>query len=128
MHPAILIEEGLAAALESLAYRSPLPLSLDVTEERLPAQAEATAYFVACEALTNIAKHAHATNATISARRRNGTLVIEVTDDGVGGARIENGSGLRGLNDRVEAVGGRLTIASHLGGGTHIVAEIPCAS
>jgi signal transduction histidine kinase len=128
VHPAILIEEGLAAALESLAYRSPLPLSLDVSEERLPAQAEATAYFVACEALTNIAKHAYATNATISARRRHGTLVIEVTDDGAGGARIENGSGLRGLNDRVEAVGGRLTIASPLGGGTHIVAEIPCAS
>jgi signal transduction histidine kinase len=128
VHPAILTEEGLAAALESLAYRSPLQLSLDVCEERLPAQAEATAYFVACEALTNITKHAHATKASISARRRNGTLVVEVTDDGTGGARIENGSGLRGLNDRVEAVGGRLTIESPAGGGTHLVAEIPCAS
>jgi signal transduction histidine kinase len=128
VHPAILTEEGLAAALESLAYRSALPLSLDVGEERLPAQAEATAYFVVCEALTNITKHARATTAAIVARRRNGTLVIEITDDGSGGARIENGTGLRGLIDRVEAVGGRLTIASPPGGGTHIVAEIPCVS
>jgi signal transduction histidine kinase len=128
VHPAILTEEGLAAALESLVHRSSLPLSLDVSEERLPAQAEATAYFVACEALTNIAKHAQATNVSISARRRNGTLVLEVTDDGTGGARIENGTGLRGLNDRVEAVGGRLTILSPPGGGTQIVAEIPCVS
>jgi signal transduction histidine kinase len=128
VHPAILVEEGLAAALDSLAYRSPLPLSLDVCEERLPAQAEATAYFVVCEALTNVAKHAHAATATVRVHRRNGTLVVEIGDDGIGGARLEGAAGLRGLHDRVEAVGGRLTIHSPGGGGTHIVAEIPCAS
>jgi signal transduction histidine kinase len=128
VHPAILTEEGLAGALESLTSRTPLPVSLRVSEERLPPQVEATAYFVACEALTNIVKHAHATKATISAERRNGTLVIEVADDGVGGARASEGSGLQGLADRVEALGGRLTIASRAAEGTRIVGEIPCAS
>jgi signal transduction histidine kinase len=128
VHPAILTEEGLAGALESLTSRTPLPVSLRVSEERLPPQVEATAYFVACEALTNIVKHAHATRATISAERRNGTLVIEVADDGVGGARASEGSGLQGLADRVEALGGRLTIASRAAEGTRIVGEIPCAS
>jgi signal transduction histidine kinase len=128
VHPAILTEEGLAAALESLGGRSALPIELDVLEARLPAQVEATAYFVVCEALTNVAKHAHASKAKVFVSRRNGTLAIEVADDGVGGARPENGSGLSGLSDRVEALGGRLRIESPTGGGTRILSEIPCGS
>ena len=128
VHPAILTEEGLAAALDSLASRSPLPVSLEVLDARLPPEVEATAYFVACEALANVVKHAEASKATISAWRQNGSLMIEVEDDGIGGARTEDGSGLRGLTDRVEALGGRLTIQSPVGGGTRIVGEIPCAS
>jgi signal transduction histidine kinase len=128
VHPAILTEEGLAAAVESLAGRTPTPVSLDVCEERLPPPVEATAYFVVCEALTNVTKHAEAASARISARRRNGTLVVEVEDDGVGGARIDGSSGLRGLIDRVEALGGHVTIESPRGVGTKIEAEIPCAS
>ena len=128
VHPAILTEDGLAAALESLASRTPLPVSLDVDEERLPPQVEATAYFVACEALTNAVKHAGASKVEVTARRRNGLLVVEVEDDGVGGADVEGGSGLRGLADRVEALGGRLRIESPAGRGTRVVGEIPCAS
>ena len=128
VHPAILTEEGLAAALDSLASRCPLPVSLEVLDARLPPEVEATAYFVACEALANVVKHAEASKATISAWRQNGSLMIEVEDDGIGGARTEDGSGLRGLTDRVEALGGRLTIQSPVGGGTRIVGEIPCAS
>ncbi len=128
VHPAILTDAGLAAALDSLASRTPLPISLEVLDERLPADVEATAYFVACEALANVVKHAQASKATISTWRQNGSLMIEVEDDGIGGARTEDGSGLRGLADRVEALGGRLTIRSPVGGGTRIVGEIPCAS
>ena len=128
VHPAILTEEGLAAALESLTIRAAFAVSVDVCEERLPAPVEATAYFVVCEALTNIAKHADAGGARITARRRNGTFLVKVEDDGVGGAHVEGSSGLRGLIDRVEALGGRVTIESPLGAGTRIEAEIPCAS
>jgi len=127
VHPAILTEDGLAAALESLASRTPFPVELDVAEERLPPQVEATAYFLACEALANVVKHANASKATIRAGRRNGLLVVEVSDDGVGGVDAEAGSGLRGLADRVEALGGRLRIDSPPGGGTRIGGEIPCA-
>ncbi len=128
VHPAILTEEGLAAALESLSDRTPLPVELDVGEGRLPEQVEATAYFVACEALANVVKHAGASHASISARRRNGVLIVEVRDDGVGGASVWSGSGLRGLGDRVEALGGRLTVESPPGRGTRVVGEIPCES
>jgi signal transduction histidine kinase len=128
VHPAILTEDGLAAALESLTSRAPIPVALDVSERRLPAQVEATAYFVACEALANVVKHAHASRVSISAHRRNGVLVVEVEDNGVGGAHTEDGSGLRGLADRVEALGGRLVVESPTGGGTHVVGEIPCES
>jgi signal transduction histidine kinase len=89
---------------------------------------EATAYFVVCEALANVAKHAEAANVAVSVRTGNGTLAVEVVDDGVGGARTANGSGLSGLADRVEAVGGRLLVQSPPGGGTRILGEIPCAS
>jgi signal transduction histidine kinase len=128
VHPAILTEEGLAAALESLVSRSPFRVTLDVGDERLPERVEATAYFVACEALTNVAKHSSASKATVEAHRRNGLLTVEIGDDGVGGAFAKDGSGLRGLADRVEALGGRLVVDSPDGGGTRIVAEIPCAS
>jgi signal transduction histidine kinase len=130
VHPAVLTEEGLAGALESLAVRTPLPVMIDAApEERLPVEIEAAAYFVACEAIANAVKHARATQIRVSAQRNNGTLVIEVEDDGVGGAR-ENGtgSGLRGLVDRVEAHGGTLRIESEPGEGTRVVGELPCAS
>jgi signal transduction histidine kinase len=128
VHPAILTEDGLGAALESLALRTPFPVELDVLEDRFPAQVEATAYFVACEALANVAKHARATKAAVCVSRRDSVLSVEVADDGVGGARGVNGSGLSGLADRVEALGGRLRVDSPAGGGTRISAEIPCAS
>ena len=128
VHPAILTEQGLAAAVESLTNRGQTPVSLDISEDRLPPPVEATAYFVVCEALTNIAKHSDAAGARITARRQNGTFVVEVEDDGVGGAHVDGSSGLRGLIDRVEALGGRVTIDSPLGDGTRIQAEIPCAS
>jgi signal transduction histidine kinase len=128
VHPAILTEEGLAAALESLTSRMALPVALAASEERLAPQVEATAYFIVCEALANVVKHARASKATVAATRRNGVLVVEVEDDGIGGARADNGSGLRGLADRVEALGGRLRVESAAGGGTRVVGEIPCAS
>jgi len=129
VHPAILTEDGLGAALESLADRTPLPVRiLAAPGGRLPPPIEGAAYFVACEALANAVKHAEATSVTISAVRRNGTLVIEVVDDGVGGASPDRGSGLRGLTDRVEAYGGRLRIESPAGGGTRLIGELPCAS
>jgi signal transduction histidine kinase len=129
VHPAILTEEGLAAALESLVIRAPLPVTLEeAPDERLAAEVEATAYFVACEGLANVAKHAEAHAATVAARLENGLLVVAVADDGVGDARANGGSGLRGLADRVEALGGRLIIDSPANGGTRIEARIPCAS
>ena len=127
VHPAILTEDGLAAALESLVSRIPFPVDLDAAEGRLPAQVEATAYFVACEALANVVKHARASTAKVRTARRTGLLVVEVEDDGIGGAVAGNGSGLRGLADRVEALGGRLRVESPAKGGTRIVGEIPCA-
>ena len=128
IHPGILVQGGLAAALESLASRSPIPVTVDATQERLPPEVEGTAYFVASEALANVVKHAGATKAEIRATRENETFVIEIADDGVGGASTRDGSGLRGLADRVEAQGGRLRIESPAGSGTRIVGEIPCAS
>ena len=129
VHPAILTEEGLGAALESLADRTPIPVRIVTAPAgRLPSEIEGAAYFVACEALANAVKHADATSVTISAARRNGTLVVEVADDGVGGASLNGGSGLRGLSDRVEAHGGRLRIESPPGGGTRVIGELPCAS
>ena len=128
VHPAILTEEGLAAALESLAARSPVPVELQVLEGLMPAPVEATAYFLVSEALANVAKHAAATRAAVSVARCDDLLAIEVVDDGVGGARPVDGSGLSGLANRVEALGGRLRVESPAGGGTRIAAEIPCES
>jgi signal transduction histidine kinase len=128
IHPVILSEAGLGPALASLAERSPIPATVAATPgDRLPARVEETAYYVASEALANAAKHARATAVTISARRRGGGLLVEVDDDGVGGAD-PNGSGLRGLADRVAALDGHLRVDSPTGRGTRISAELPCGS
>jgi signal transduction histidine kinase len=128
IHPGILTERGLAAALEDLAYRARLPLELDVgLSERLPDRLEAAAYFVVSEALTNIAKHAQASAVHVRVQRTDGRAVVEIADDGVGGADRAQGSGLRGLADRVDALGGRLRVESPPGRGTVVHAEIPCA-
>jgi PAS domain S-box-containing protein len=126
IHPAVLSERGLAAALETLAGRAPLPVAVSVPDERLPAPVEAAAYYVVSEALANVAKYAEASAVEISVVRRNGRAVVEVADDGVGGADPTRGSGLRGLVDRVEALDGVLEVESHPGAGTRIRAQIPC--
>ncbi len=127
LHPAILTDAGLAAALETLAERSAVPVQLrDCPTERLPEQVEVTVYYVVAEALANAAKHAEAGLVDVTAERRNGTVRVEVRDDGRGGARAFTGSGLEGLRDRVEAVGGRLRLDSPAGGGTRLEADLPC--
>jgi signal transduction histidine kinase len=125
IHPAILTNHGLAAAVESLADRAPLPVEVDVHEERYPPSVESAAYFVAAEALTNVAKYARATAARVTATELDGRLRVEVRDDGIGGARGSRGSGLAGLEDRVAALDGTLTVDSPVGGGTRVRAEIP---
>ena len=129
VHPAVLTEEGLGGALESLAARTPVPVKITAAPEgRLPSEIEAAAYFVACEAIANAVKHSQATQIRVCAERRNGSLVIEVEDDGIGGASLNGGSGLRGLVDRVEAHGGTLRVESEPGEGTRVIGELPCAS
>jgi signal transduction histidine kinase len=129
VHPAILTEAGLAPALGSLAGRTPLRVELGtLPAERLPVEIEAAAYFVACEALANAVKHADADSVRIGATLTDGTLRLEIADDGVGGASAVPGSGLAGLADRVEAHGGVLHVMSPAGAGTRIVAELPCGS
>jgi signal transduction histidine kinase len=128
IHPVILSEAGLGPALASLAERSPIPATVTAAPaDRLPARVEETAYYVASEALANAAKHAQATVVTISARRCAGGLVVEVGDDGIGGADPD-GSGLRGLADRVAALDGHLRVDSPTGRGTCVTAELPCGS
>ncbi|RKQ87969.1 histidine kinase [Solirubrobacter pauli] len=126
IHPAVLSDRGLQAAVEALAVRSPLPVKVvEVPGERLPEPVEAAAYFVIAEALTNVAKYAHASNATVAVRRTNGHACVEVRDDGVGGADPGRGSGLQGLADRVGALDGSLALDSPPGSGTTLRAEIP---
>jgi signal transduction histidine kinase len=128
IHPAVLTERGLEAALEELTDRAALPVFLEVSvHPRAPAQVEAAAYFVVSEALTNAAKHSHAAEVRVTASRTDDLLIVEVVDDGIGGAVPHGGSGLRGLTDRVEALGGRLTVSSPPGRGTSLRAEVPCA-
>jgi signal transduction histidine kinase len=128
IHPALLAERGLPAALEELCRRAALPAHLDCTiDGRLPEQVEGAAYFVASEALANAAKHSHGNEVRITAGCESGTMTLEVSDDGIGGAATGGGTGLRGLADRVEALGGRLTLSSPPGRGTTLRAEIPCA-
>jgi signal transduction histidine kinase len=128
IHPALLSERGLETALEMLARRAPVPVQLErVPDERLPEAVELVAYFVVAEALTNVAKYAAASRATVDINRMNGKLVVQVKDDGVGGADPDSGTGLRGLSDRLAVIEGRLEIDSHPGRGTTVTAKIPCA-
>jgi signal transduction histidine kinase len=128
LHPAILSEDGLAAALAALARRSPIPVEISaVPAERLPVDVETAAYFLAAEGIANAAKHASASRVRVGVRRRDGRAVVLVDDDGVGGAEASPGSGLSGLRDRIEALGGRFALTSQPGGGTELRAEIPCA-
>ena len=127
IHPAVLTETGLAGAIQALVERSPVATTVTaVRDRRFPAPIEATAYFVVCEALANVAKHARANSAQITICARPGRLVVQVSDDGAGGARPEAGSGLRGLADRVASAGGVLRVDSPPGGGTRLEADLPC--
>jgi signal transduction histidine kinase len=127
IHPAVLTETGLTGAIQALVERSPVATTITaVPHERYPAAIEATAYFVVSEALANVAKHAKADGAQVMIRKFPGRLLVEVSDDGTGGARSEGGSGLRGLADRVASVGGVLRVDSPPGGGTRLEADIPC--
>jgi signal transduction histidine kinase len=128
IHPATLTEHGLAAALRELAERSPLPVEIVAPSERSPASIEAAAYFVCSEAVANVAKHGKASRVRIRVAREDKRLTVEVVDDGVGGADPSVGSGLRGLADRVEALGGRFGLTSPLDKGTSLVAEFPASS
>jgi signal transduction histidine kinase len=128
IHPAVLADRGLEPALSALAGRAPLPVEVATAPaERLPAPVEAAAYFVVAEALTNVAKYAQASSARVAVERRNGHAVVEIRDDGVGGADPARGSGLTGLADRLSALDGRLEVDSPEGGGTVVRADIPCA-
>jgi signal transduction histidine kinase len=128
INPPLLVERGLPAALDELCRRAALPTHLELAlDRRLPDQIESAAYFVASEALTNAAKHSHGKEVRVAASCEGRHLVLEVTDDGIGGAGTAGGSGLRGLADRVEALGGRFTLSSPPGRGTTLRAEIPCA-
>jgi signal transduction histidine kinase len=123
VHPSILTNRGLGAAAAALAARSPLPVEVAVADVRYPPHVEAAAYFFIAEALTNVVKHAQATHAELNVQRRDGDLLIDVRDDGVGGADSA-GSGIRGLRDRIEALGGQIQILSPPGHGTHLHATI----
>jgi signal transduction histidine kinase len=128
IHPAILSKGGLGAALQALAHRSPIPVDLRITTDaRLEEPIEVAAYFVASEALANASKHSQASRIDVALGQQDGSLVLSVRDDGVGGADAANGSGLTGLTDRVEALGGSICIASRPGKGTQISAELPLA-
>jgi signal transduction histidine kinase len=128
IHPAILTDHGLAAAVEALADRAAVPVDVDIPEVRYPASIESAAYFVAAEALTNVAKYARATTAAVRVTEVGGRLVVTISDDGTGGARRSRGGGLAGLEDRVMALHGTLTVDSPAGSGTTIRAEIPLPS
>ncbi|MCW3040355.1 MAG: domain S-box protein [Solirubrobacterales bacterium] len=126
IHPAILTNRGLQAAVAALTVRAPVPVEIDVPPSRWPAPLEATAYFVVAEALTNIAKHAPgATHARVCVGEHRGDLVVQVIDDGPGGAAPDRGSGLRGLEDRVAVADGQLAVLSPPGQGTTIRARLP---
>jgi PAS domain S-box-containing protein len=126
IHPAVLSERGLSAALEALAGRATLPVEFSAPSDRLPPAVEAAAYYVISEALANIGKYAQASSVEVNVSRLNGRAIVEVADNGVGGADPTRGTGLRGLADRVEALDGFLRVESEPGVGTRIRAEIPC--
>lgn len=126
LHPTVLTDEGLASAVEALADRTPVPVTVHAPARRYRPEVETAAYFVVSEALTNVVKYAKANSVVVRIEERGGLLVVEITDDGVGGADAASGSGLRGLDDRVAATGGRLSLKSEPGSGTVVRAEIPC--
>ncbi len=127
IHPAVLTDRGLATALETLANRAPVPVELgELPDVRLPEAVELAAYFVVAEGLTNVAKYSEASHATVNVQRENGRVVVEVADDGIGGADPGRGTGLRGLSDRLAVLEGRLEVQSEPGHGTTITARIPC--
>jgi signal transduction histidine kinase len=131
IYPAVLGDRGLDAALSSLAAKAPIPVDVRVDEElsaaqRPPAAVESTAYFTVAEALTNVAKYAQASTATVNVRRADGHVIVEITDDGVGGARTHRGGGLAGLADRAATIDGVLTVVSPVGGPTVIRVDLPC--
>jgi signal transduction histidine kinase len=127
IHPALLSDRGLDPAVETLANRAPLPVEVEATlGERVPEPVELAAYFVVSEALTNVVKYAQASQARVRLERANGRVLVEVADDGVGGAQPDRGSGLRGLADRISALGGRFEVDSAPGSGTTVRASIPC--
>jgi signal transduction histidine kinase len=127
IHPATLTDRGLEAALGGLAGRSPVPVELVATPDmRMPSSVESAVYFVVAEALTNVARYAHAQRVKVAVVRRNGQVDVQVSDDGIGGADPARGSGLRGLSDRVAALDGRLELTSANGDGTTVKARIPC--
>jgi signal transduction histidine kinase len=126
IHPAILSHGGLGPALRTLARRSAIPVTLEVAmDTRLPEPVEVAAYYVASEALANATKHAQASGIELSLTPRTGSVLLSITDDGVGGADPARGSGLAGLTDRVEALGGSIHFRSRPGDGTQITAELP---
>ncbi len=126
IHPAVLTDRGLSPALETLMTRTPFPVEVEAPQEPLGPAVEAAAYYVVSEGLTNISKYAQASSARVSVRETpGGVVIVEVADDGIGGADPTTGTGLRGLSDRVSALDGTLTVVSPPGGGTRIVAEIP---
>ena len=126
IHPVVLTERGLGPALDALLSRAPLQVDIEaLPDERLSPRVEAAAYYIVSEAITNVTKYADASGVTVAIRRRNGTVMVTVADDGAGGADESRGSGLRGLTARVEALNGRLTVDSPPGAGTRIEAEIP---
>jgi len=128
LHPAVLSDHGLRAAVEMLAGRAPVPVEIaDIPDERLPEPVEAAAYYLIAEALTNVAKYARASAVRVRVAASDAGVSVEVSDDGVGGADAAAGSGLRGLADRVEALGGSLDVVSPAGAGTSLRAEIPAA-
>jgi signal transduction histidine kinase len=129
IHPAVLTDRGLEAAVRAVAQRAPIPVELtQLPKDRLPDSVEAAIYYLVAEAITNVAKYAQATHASVAVERSNGFATVVVRDDGIGGAEPVRGSGLVGLADRVEALGGRLHIESPPGHGTELTAEIPCRS
>jgi signal transduction histidine kinase len=126
LHPVVLTERGLGPAVEALASRAPVPVEIvETPSERLAQPIEAAAYYLIAEALTNVAKHAHARSVRVHVAQTGSMVVVQVHDDGVGGADTAGGTGLEGLADRVEALGGRLELASPAGAGTTLSAEIP---
>ena len=128
IYPSVLVERGLEAALSELCDRSPLPATLEISVSRpIAPDVEVAAYFVTSEAVANAAKHSRAPAVRVSACQRERILIVEVADDGIGGASVGGGSGLRGLADRVESVGGVLAVSSSPGAGTTVRAEILCA-